>query len=146
MNSFSQKITVLLFFSCCLLYVYGNSPKRLSPTIVQEKEWELFSLGKNTKLSLPQPAYVYFSNGRIKGHSGCNQFSANYSIDNEHISIAKIKQTKMFCAEISTLEEQFFQALESSQRWTVKKSKLILKDAHHKRLCVFINNGQTELR
>lgn len=59
---------------------------------------------------------MQFSDKHISGSAGCNQYSANYQVSGNQLSISDIAITKMFCAEPQGLmeqENQFLSALKT---------------------------------
>ena len=58
------------------------------------------------------PPTVSFGNGRIRGDSGCNTFSANVTLDRMSIDVGSINSTLRLCeGDVGDVETQFMRAL-----------------------------------
>jgi heat shock protein HslJ len=58
------------------------------------------------------PPTLTFRNGRIRGDSGCNTFSADVSLDQTTIDVGEINSTLRLCdGDVGATETQFMRAL-----------------------------------
>jgi heat shock protein HslJ len=58
------------------------------------------------------PPTVSFGNGRIRGDSGCNTFSANLKMDQTVIDVGSINSTLRLCeGDVGAIETEFMRAL-----------------------------------
>ena len=58
------------------------------------------------------PPTVSFGNGRIRGDSGCNTFTANLTVDQTTIDVGSINSTLRLCeGDVGQIETQFMRAL-----------------------------------
>jgi heat shock protein HslJ len=73
-----------------------------------------------------------FSDSEIKGNAGCNQFSANYVVNNHQLKIGPVRTTRKYCSEegVMDLEQQFLMALKQSTQYEIKADKLRLRNAN----------------
>ena len=74
-------------------------------------------------------AFIIFhpDENKIKGNSGCNQFSAQLELTDSSISIQKINATKMVCKEsITEIEKDLFEQLKKVTGYKVKSKELFL--------------------
>lgn len=75
---------------------------------------------------------------QVVGNGGCNSFGAMYEINGAgRISFSRIISTKMACDKLS-LENQFFQALESTDSFHINGDTLILHKAKMAPLAKFL--------
>ena len=82
--------------------------------------------GRNTHL-----ATAVFSNGKISGNAGCNQFTAAYEITGDLIAIGRAMTTRKHCAEpdgIMEQEQEYLQALARVHVYILKPDRLELRD------------------
>jgi heat shock protein HslJ len=58
------------------------------------------------------PPTISFRNGRIRGDSGCNTFTADVTLDQMTIDVGSISSTLRLCeGDVGTTETQFMRAL-----------------------------------
>ena len=65
-------------------------------------------------------------NGQIKGNGVCNSYSSTYVVSGNNIKFSPAASTKMMCPEGTTLEYNFFQALQNAKTYSLKRGKLTL--------------------
>ena len=112
----------------CLLMLHSCATRKTSGGTnagLEGKKWELVSADG---LTAGDPApYVEFGSkaGELRGKGGCNGFGGNYSVKGDEIKIEGIIGTKMACDQL-TIENAFFKAMESSDRFKVAGNTLRL--------------------
>jgi heat shock protein HslJ len=72
-----------------------------------------------------------FTNGKVSGSAGCNNYSASYEISDSQITIGPVMTTRRQCAEsagIMAQEQEFLQALAAATQYTLTAGRLELRD------------------
>ena len=69
---------------------------------------------------------------RVRGFSGCNQFTGTYELNNNLLQFGPLAATMMACLEGMEQEQQFLKALGSTNRFTIKGESLTLYNAEDK--------------
>lgn len=66
-------------------------------------------------------------NKTVSGHAGCNDFSANYSLDVFALSVGQITATEAYCDDpIMKTERAYMQAVANAGSYTLKNGLLAL--------------------
>ena len=65
---------------------------------------------------------------RVSGYGGCNQFSGPYTQNGASLRIGPLLATRRACLEegLNTQETAYFQALESTTRYSIEGGQLVL--------------------
>ena len=85
-------------------------------------------------------ATITFSDGKVNGSTGCNQFSGDYQVegnDTGRLSISDLAITEMYCLEPAGLmdqEEFFFQTLSDAHRFEFSPDRLMIYQEGHEAL------------
>ena len=72
-----------------------------------------------------------FTDGKVSGSAGCNNYSASYEISDSQITIGPARMTRRQCAEpegIMAQEQEFLQALAAATQYTLTADRLELRD------------------
>ena len=83
-------------------------------------------------LSVPEEvaASATFTDGKMAGNAGCNQYTAAYTLDGEKLAISGVATTAMACPPIpSALEKAFLAALDAVATYTIRGARLELATA-----------------
>ncbi|MEZ4716085.1 MAG: META domain-containing protein [Caldilineaceae bacterium] len=100
-----------------------------APTLGDGGTWTLQSLNG---ASVPAPNLVtatFAENGLLTGISGCNNYSAGYSIDGDTIAIEPPATTRKACSDARMmLEEEYLAALTAAATFSVDGATLTLFD------------------
>src|SRR6187200_893521 len=73
-----------------------------------------------------------FTNDTVGGSTGCNRFTASYTVDGDSMEIGKIASTRMACPPpADAVERAYLAALGRVAAWHKDGSKLVLADAEH---------------
>lgn len=86
-------------------------------------------------LSVPEEvaASATFTDGKMAGNAGCNQYTAAYTLDGEKLAISGVATTAMACPAIpSALEKAYLAALEEVAAYTTRGGTLELTTAEGK--------------
>jgi heat shock protein HslJ len=77
----------------------------------------------------PPMTAIFSENGMLTGKGACNDYSSNYQVSGNSLTIQPISATQKMCTpEIMTLEQAFFAALQSSATFSVQGGQLIIWD------------------
>jgi len=107
----------------------------IQPITLKNTRWQATGInngrGGVVSNSITHLVTAQFSDNEIKGNAGCNQFSANYVLNNHQLKIGPVRTTRKYCAEegVMDLEQQFLQALKHSTQYEIKTGKLRLRNA-----------------
>lgn len=69
---------------------------------------------------------LIFEKDKLYGFSGCNNFNASYQQRANTFAVQQLASTRKFCAEASTIEQQFTEKLQLADRAEVNADKLQL--------------------
>jgi heat shock protein HslJ len=71
-----------------------------------------------------------FADGTVSGSTGCNRFTASYTLDGSDLEIGKIATTNVACAPpADATERQYLAALDRVAGWRLDNDELVLDDA-----------------
>lgn len=81
---------------------------------------------------------VTFEHGKAAGSTGCNRFTAPYSVDGEKLDLGQVAVTQMACAgSAGEVERAFLDALEQVRTWRIEGDELVLGSDDDKPLLRF---------
>ncbi len=66
---------------------------------------------------------------QVGGYAGCNQFTGSVTVTGDGISFGPIASTRRMCAEGMEQEDEFLQALENAQRFSISGEELAIENA-----------------
>jgi META domain len=70
-----------------------------------------------------------FADGRVAGSTGCNRFTAEYTLDGQALQIGEVASTRMACVPpADEVERAYLDALGRVARWRVDDGELVLLD------------------
>ena len=76
-----------------------------------------------------------FENGIVGGSTGCNRFTAGYTLDGDSIDVGQIASTRMACLPpADAIEKAYLAAFGKVSGWRVDGDKLVLLDADRNEL------------
>jgi len=102
----------------------SSSPE---PTSFEDVPWTLVS-GLQVSSDVATPGAT-FANGIVGGSSGCNHFTAPYTVDGDKLEIGTIGTTRMACPPPQTaVERAYLAALGKVASWSVDGDELVLSD------------------
>jgi heat shock protein HslJ len=68
-----------------------------------------------------------FENGRMAGSTGCNQYTAPYTVDGDTLELGPVVSTRMACAPpADAVERGYLAALERVTRWLGDADEVVL--------------------
>jgi heat shock protein HslJ len=71
-----------------------------------------------------------FADGTVTGSSGCNRYTASYTVDGDALGIGPIASTRMACEPpADAVEHEYLTALEQVAAWRLEDGELVLLDA-----------------
>lgn len=104
----------------------ATCPDKAAVAKVQNLVWRLQSV---SQISVPQKLNIrvmFDDNNRLYGFSGCNNFNAGYSQQNNQLKVMPIVSTRKFCNDANFYEQQFTKQLQLADRIEVNQQKLQL--------------------
>jgi heat shock protein HslJ len=75
---------------------------------------------------------LFSSDGTLSGSSGCNTYSANFTVDGANLQIGPAASTRMFCSDpagVMDQEQAYLAALENAATFKITGDKLEIRDA-----------------
>ncbi len=79
-----------------------------------------------------------FTNGTVAGSTGCNRFTATYTLDGDALEIGRVASTQMACAPpADKVEREYLAALDRVAGWHRAGDELVLSDADGNELLRF---------
>jgi len=135
-------IGVLVF-----LIVFMNVPgiRASAGILLTQNTWTLKSYGDQGGILVPvitgSPVTARFSaDGKVNGSAGCNQYSANYTMQDLAISVSPPVITGMYCKNPVVMQQEsaFLKDLSKAVEIRVDKSNLNLYDQTGKPVLMFI--------
>ncbi len=89
-------------------------------------------------------ASATFADGRVSGSTGCNRFTAAYTLEGDQLELGMIASTRMACAPpLLALEQAYVAALGRVARWRIEGEDLTLSDAQGNELLRFAPGDAT---
>ena len=76
---------------------------------------------------------LIFKDTKISGRAGCNNYGADYTLNDGTISIGLAMATKMYCTNMP-IEKAFFSCLQKTKSYKIVDGKLILYSQDNKEL------------
>ena len=99
------------------------------PSALQGLPWVLVS-GLDVEGWEETAPSATFEDGRVAGSTGCNQFTASYTVAGDALEIGPIASTRMACPPpADSVERDYVAALEQVRAWRVENGELMLVDA-----------------
>ncbi|GLQ32601.1 META domain-containing protein [Litoribrevibacter albus] len=116
-------VAVISVAACSSFSGPDNAPLR-------ETHWqvtEIFSYPVTAKEE-QQSAYLQFSaNGKVEGHSGCNQLFGQYHLQDSIIYFTRMASTRMACVgQADEIEGYMLDLLKEPKLWIIKGETLVL--------------------
>jgi heat shock protein HslJ len=73
-------------------------------------------------------AFIRFNEAKASagGNGSCNSFGSTMKLDGNKISFSNIFSTKMFCAEVQSIENSFLSQLANVTRYEMRDKSLVL--------------------
>lgn len=107
-------------------------PLTMENIALENTEWQLESYGTADAL-IPVVAgsnvtIHFMADNRVDGSGGCNNYSANYAVENDSLTFSEVVSTLMACADaaVTQQEQTFLTALRSASRFESTGSQLTI--------------------
>lgn len=116
----------------------GNDNCRLPGADLTNTRWQLSALGDEIldKHREQSPFLILDSEGKVRGHAGCNGLNGSYQHDDNALSFGPIATTRKACPEMKG-EQAFLQALKAAQSFRIDGELLTLFDDNNQPLAGF---------
>jgi heat shock protein HslJ len=105
------------------LLIFASSAKPLTNT-----NWVLVSYGDPASpTAVPVGTVitaVFTPDGYVSGYSGCNQYSASYSLNGQQITIGTVAMTQMACSTGMEVEQNYLSSLGTAQEYAISGQQL----------------------
>jgi heat shock protein HslJ len=115
---------------------YGPQPGELGGS------WSLVSLD-GSPLIPGTTITASFSNGRVTGVAGCNQYFASYSTSGASLSIGNAGSTEMYCTSPEGVSEQetlYLSLLPKASSFALENERLVIRDSSKNSILVFASS------
>ena len=107
------------------LLVYGKGAVPFTNT-----EWVLVSYGDPANPTEAEPGIpvtaIFSDEGQLSGISGCNSYSAGYTVEGETLTISPIASTMMMCTVGMEQETAYLQALSGAESYQITGQTLVI--------------------
>lgn len=119
------------------------------PPVLTDATWLMTSYnngkgGFQSVLADVQVTAVFGDDGKLTGHSGCNRYSATYTIAADKIEIGPPRTTRMMCPEpIMDQETAYLKALAGATVFRMERSRLVMRDAGGAAMVAFVRAQRT---
>lgn len=78
---------------------------------------------------------MLFENGTVSGSTGCNRYTASYTLDGDRVALGPIASTLMACLPpADAIERAYLVAFAGVARWSVEEGQLLLADEEGREL------------
>jgi putative lipoprotein len=94
-----------------------------------EKGLWVLNSARDVTLPLGMVPTAGFHDGVVRGYTGCNQYSAPYTVDGDSLDIGELATTRMACEPPrDEVERQYIRALALVTTWARDGDELVLSD------------------
>jgi heat shock protein HslJ len=108
----------------------GQPAQAQSGSSLAGTSWRLIELNGQPPVSGAETPTLQFAadGSSVSGTGGCNQFSGAYTQNGTSLSIGPLAYTRLACGDPAgnTQETAYFQALESTTRYSIERGQLVL--------------------
>jgi heat shock protein HslJ len=114
------------------------------PSGLTTPEWHLLSYRGDDGRDIPAVGDVtlrFNPDDTLNGTSGCNQYSASYSVEGELLTIGPIASTERYCPGpdgVMAEEHEYLARLSNTTRYHVSDNNLVLSYYDVEKLLVFV--------
>ena len=116
----------LICLMSCSAFKKGNSKKMDN---LKSTSWTLVSITGFELEKTYQPATLVFTDdNRVGGSTSCNMYGGPYVLKNDELSFGEIIATKKACIPGMQTEVHFFEVLQKTNHYEMKKDQLVLKN------------------
>jgi heat shock protein HslJ len=105
--------------------IYAIGAKSLTSTT-----WVLVAYGDPVSSQAVPPdsviTAIFYDDGALSGSSGCNQYAASYTTQDQQLTIGPIGVTQMACPAGMELEQAYLSSLGTAERYEIKGQQLVI--------------------
>ncbi len=121
---------LLLALPACSHKPAAQSAGMEAPSGLVDRDWVVVGLLQDTAPrgsgNLALTLRFDKKSGRVAGFSGCNRFSARYTLGPDALTIGPALATRMSCGGADTLEDRFLATLSSLTSYQLSDTALVL--------------------
>jgi heat shock protein HslJ len=139
-------ITVIFAFTLVLILVPGCliSGSTTPPSGLTTPAWHLVTYRGDDGNDIPALDNVtlrFNPDGTLQGSSGCNQYTATYTVEGELITVGSLATTERYCPApegIMHQETEYLSRLSNTTRYHISDNYLVLSYYDVEKLLVFV--------
>ena len=139
-------IALLFAFTLLLAIVPGCliSGSTTPPSDLTKPEWHLLTYrgdDGNDISAIDNVTLRFGPDGTFQGSSGCNRYSATYTVEGELITIGPLAVTERYCPapeDIMHQETEYLSRLSNTTRYHISDNYLVLSYYDEEKLLVFV--------
>jgi len=138
-------VTLLWLLSASVLLAAAAAASTGASSALTAKTWQLTSLAGKKPLAATSITAEFSAAGNVAGSSGCNHYSAAYTVAGSAITISKlIAATMMACpTRVMAQEAAYLKALTSAKSYSIKGSALTLSGPGGRVLAAYAAQSQS---
>jgi heat shock protein HslJ len=124
-----QTIILLSVISAVTFSCNASKEAMNTDTSLYDTKWSLKKIHSGDQSQgVATKAFIRFDKekGSAGGNGSCNGFGSNFTVENDKLSFKNIFSTKMYCEAVQTIENKFFQGLQTANRFEVKEKSLFI--------------------
>jgi heat shock protein HslJ len=124
-----QTIILLSVISAVTFSCNASKEAMNTDTSLYNTKWSLKKIRSGDQSQgVATKAFIRFDKekGSAGGNGSCNGFGSNFTVENDKVSFKNIFSTKMYCEAVQTIENKFFQGLQTANRFEVKEKSLFI--------------------
>jgi putative lipoprotein len=111
MNNRARSAGLAAVFAALAVAGCSSGDGATQPPNLNGTQWRVVEIAGEPTFG-GNPPTISFRNGRIRGDSGCNTFTADVTLDQMTIDVGSISSTLRLCeGDVATTETQFMRAL-----------------------------------
>lgn len=133
-------LVLIAWFAPALVSCAEQTRTSVTSVPLENTNWILVRLGDkpiSVTAARQTPSLMLVPKGKsAHGSTGCNRFQGGYRVEGGTLRFTGIATTRMFCADVRELEEQYVRVLDATARWKIVDAHLELYDTAGARLAV----------
>ena len=112
-----------LFF--VFLATVMNAQAQLSP--LAGNSWRVADLAGKAPLRDHPISMIFDAKGRLTGEASCNRFSGTFTVEEDRITVSRVRVTRRACEEpVMAQERQFLNLFEALTTWTITDENVLV--------------------
>jgi len=140
-----ERISVLIIIALLIVAITAGCLAQTSPPKdLTRNSWRLVSYNNGSTLIETAPEMVITitlnSDGTLNGNSGCNNYSGNFELEGELISMKNLTMTERNCPYPEyrmEMEQDYLDLLTNTTRYSVDQGELSLSYYDVRKLLIF---------